>query len=126
MPVDKPKDAQRVALLPCPFCGEKARVWSMLRFWGVECSNLNKACVSMPSCFVEMDDAIYAWNTRAQAPLVAAARLALEALKRASHCQFQSYYCREDGGSYLAGNDDAEYAVKQALTALDAALKGVE
>lgn len=44
-----------------------------------------------------------------------------EALARASRCQFQRYYRRGDGSSYLAGDDDTEYFVKIALAKHQAA-----
>lgn len=48
---------------------------------------------------------------------------ARDALKRAAACQFQRYYSgvKFDGtrGEYLAGDDDAEYAVKQSLARLN-------
>lgn len=67
----------------------------------------------------------YAWELHkaAQSALMPVLVEARDALKRAAACQFQRYYSgvKFDGtrGEYLAGDDDAEYAVKQSLARLN-------
>lgn len=57
------------ALLPCPFCGSAAKIWRLTTYWGVECFAAHeRACISLPACYLTEQDAINAWNTRAHAP----------------------------------------------------------
>lgn len=81
--------------------------------WAVDNRNL---CVYFNGIFNPQ-----AWNgwQAATTRYEAALREAREALERANQCQFQRYYLRDDGSAYLAGDDDAEYVVKKALTTIN-------
>lgn len=72
------------------------------------------------NCTVDLDltSAKIGWQASRSA-LMPALVEARDALGRASKCQFQRYYQRNDGSSYLAGDDDAEYAVRLAIASID-------
>ena len=52
-------------LLPCPFCGEEAFVWTAIQGTKVSCS---KDCVTMPPrfdmFFTSIEEAVKHWNRR--------------------------------------------------------------
>lgn len=57
-------NAKRYELKPCPFCGGTAHAYKN-NFWWVACERANHGCVTM-GAFLSEEEAITAWNGRAQ------------------------------------------------------------
>lgn len=68
-------------LLPCPFCGAKAKLGGKnYGWWFVSCSN--SKCESIVGSFVSDKKAAEIWNTRIESPrIVEALRLLNEAVE---------------------------------------------
>lgn len=48
-------------LLPCPFCNEEPTLWDLDGEWAVHCAT----CDMSRDAYIEQDDAVKDWNTRA-------------------------------------------------------------
>ena len=68
-------------LKPCPFCGGKAEIISGVGFFCVSCS----FCCGETNLYNTKQDAIYAWNKRAQPTFTTDQ---LDAIRRMFECRY--------------------------------------
>lgn len=91
----KPKPAQEVKLLNCPFCGSEPKLFKVSwHGWYVGCSKDNITCVCLKYVPTK-EEAITAWNTRTP-------DLGKRIFKLA---------CK-NGGYYADGNDKTKFCIE--------------